>query len=287
MLTVSKLTVTTATGRRLIDNVDFNVGRGEIMAILGPSGCGKSTLLSAIAGFIDFRRLGDEARNSGVGKRWFAGNTEKLRGTGQISIDGRDITSLLPEQRPIGLVLQRFGVYPNLTGYDNISFPLRCRGIRASETVAIVERAAQMAGVDSTLLTQKVKTLSGGEAQRIAIAKMLAKRARVALMDEPFSHLDQIRRSDLTTLLRNIVGKESDGAMDVALLVSHDWRELIIADKLLLLNSRSDGRLVCRMFKREPLTGQFNFDLEADTIPPDEQESRWIHGLKETTQLHR
>jgi multiple sugar transport system ATP-binding protein len=284
MLAVSQLTVTTTRGRRLVENVEFNIGSGEIMAIFGPSGCGKSTLLNAIAGFIEFSDTEVNAKNSGFGRRWFAANGEKLTGTGRIVIDGSEVTRWLPEQRSVGLVLQRFGVYPNLTGRDNIAFPLQCRGISQAESAAIVERAAQMAGVDPTHLAQRVKTLSGGEAQRIAIAKMLAKRARVALMDEPFSHLDQLRRSDLTDLLRRIVGAETDGAMDAVVLVSHDWRELRLADKLLLLNARSDGQLASRVFTRERSTGMFSFELPEKSLPPDNQELRWIEGLKEAAQ---
>jgi ABC-type sugar transport system ATPase subunit len=286
MLAVSQLTVTTARGRRLVENVEFNIGSGEIMAIFGPSGCGKSTLLNAISGFIEFSGAEVEAKSGGIGRRWFAANGEKLTGTGRIVIDGSDVTQWLPEQRPVGLVLQRFGVYPNLSGEANIAFPLQCRGMSGPEIAAIVERAAQLAGVDPTHLAQKVKTLSGGEAQRIAIAKMLAKRARVALMDEPFSHLDQLRRSDLTELLRRIVGAETDGAMGAVVLVSHDWREVHLADQILLLNARSDKQLVSRVFRRDLSTGQINFELATGTLPPDEQEMRWLQGLKETAASH-
>ncbi len=280
MLRVSNLTVAVDGRDPIISDVSFSLSKGEILAIFGPSGSGKSTLLNAIAGFIDVRASDAPGmpRNRLFRPRWFAGNQGRLIGHGSICIDGEDMESFDAQSRPVGLVLQKFGVYPHMTAFANIAFPLRCRGIDKTEIEARVSKAAEMAGLDPQDFPRRVKSLSGGEAQRVAIAKMLAKGASVALMDEPFSHLDQLRRSDLIQLIRRLVDNAEQG-MDCAVIISHDWRELRYADQAILLNARGDAQKVVRLFKRKS-EGWHGFEEEALSIPFDQQERKWIDGLR-------
>ena len=275
MLQVTGLTVVTSRGAEILHDLNLSVERGEILAVFGPSGSGKSTLLNAICGFIDIEQ------SKGLLKaraKWFGGATDQLRATGSVTIAGEEMSAIPVERRPIGLVQQKFSAYPHMTAYANIAFPLRCRAIKGQEIDKSVREAAQLAGVNVDRLSTKVKSLSGGEAQRVAIAKMLAKGARVALMDEPFSHLDQIRRSDLISLMRSLVGATDIGRMDALVLISHDWREIRYADKAVLLNARSDGHRIARIFERDPETQLFDFE-GATGVPYDDAELTWIAGL--------
>jgi ABC-type sugar transport system ATPase subunit len=282
MLEVSSLTVVVPRGKVIITDIGFFLGKGEMLAVFGPSGSGKSTLLNAIAGFIDVDppavRGQIAARKRFLNPKWFEGSG-RLSATGDIRIDGASIVEREAQERPVGLVLQRFGVYPHMTAFSNIAFPLRCRGIENEQVKERVAKAAEMAGVLPEQLTQKVKDLSGGEAQRVAIAKMLAKGAGVALMDEPFSHLDQVRRSDLIELIRSLVRSGEEG-MDCAVMISHDWRELRYADQAMLLNARGDGQKVGRIFGRQTEDRSFDFELAGDALPLDAHEQKWVDGLK-------
>ena len=274
MLEVSGLTVVTSSGADILRDLSLTVELGEILAVFGPSGSGKSTLLNAICGFIDIEQPTGPLK---ARAKWFGGH-DQLRASGSVLIAGREMGAVPVERRPVGLVQQKFGAYPHMTAFANIAFPLRCRGLDSRSIDEIVREAAQLAGVNADRLSTKVKSLSGGEAQRVAIAKMLAKGAQVALMDEPFSHLDQIRRSDLITLMRGLVGTAENGRMDALVLISHDWREVRYADKAMLLNARSDGQRIARLFERDEQTGRFNFN-DCVSIPFDSAELTWIEGL--------
>lgn len=281
MLNISALTASFDGKNHLLQNVSFSVEKGEVLAIFGPSGCGKSTLMNAIAGFIDYRATSG-ARFSPFPRKWFSGQRRLLLDTGNIFIDGVDVSEIVPEKRPISFVFQRFGTYPHMTGVENISFPLRCQQLPRAEIDRIVARAAGLTGLSSHHLTSKVGKLSGGEAQRVAIAKMLAKRAPVSLMDEPFSHLDQHNRLELLKLIRQLVGSADALAPSAAVIVSHDWREAKFADKVLLLNATSNGSASARLFRRiDSETIDFN---HFDTVPvSDSLEASWIEGLKAAT----
>lgn len=280
MLEVSSLNVTIPRGEAILADVSFSLNKGQILTVFGPSGCGKSTLLNAIAGFLEVvppTREGGKARHF-LRQKWFPG-ADGLAASGRIAMHGADVTHELTKDRPIGLVLQRFGVYPHMTAYANIAFPLRCRRLADDLIRPRVAKAAAMAGINPSHLPRKVKTLSGGEAQRVAIAKMLAKGANLALMDEPFSHLDQIRRSELIELIRHLVDANEEG-MDCAIIISHDWRELRYADQAILLNARGDGRRIARLFRCRPANGLIELEGKDDALPPDAQELKWLEGLR-------
>lgn len=275
MLEVSGLSVVTSRGAAILHDLNLRVERGEILAVFGPSGSGKSTLLNAICGFIDIERPKGLLK---ARAKWFGGATDQLRATGSVTIAGEEMSAVPVERRPVGLVQQKFGAYPHMTAFANIAFPLRCRGLDAKSIADIVRDSAQLAGVNADRLSTKVKSLSGGEAQRVAIAKMLAKGARVALMDEPFSHLDQIRRSDLIKLMRGLVGLTENARMDALVLISHDWREIRYADKAMLLNAHGAGQGISRLFERDKQTGRFDFEAPVSQ-PYDPAEQTWIAGL--------
>ncbi len=148
-----------------VDGVDLAIQEGELLVILGPSGCGKTTLMRMIAGL------------------------EKPT-AGEISIGGEQVTQLPPRDRKIGMVFQSYALYPHMTVFDNIAFPLRSEGVFTKEEIkSKVEWAVGILGIQ-LLLKRRPRQLSGGERQRVALARALVKEPRVLLLDEPLSNLD-------------------------------------------------------------------------------------------------
>ncbi|WP_372621778.1 ABC transporter ATP-binding protein [Falsiroseomonas sp.] len=163
-----------------LDALDLRVEEGEFVSLLGPSGSGKSTTLNLLAGLMD-------------------------ADTGSIRIGTRDITGLPPEQRDIAMVFQNYALYPHLTVFENIAFPLEARKPRpdAATIRAKVERVAGTLGV-APLLARYPKEISGGQQQRVALGRAMVRDPKVFLLDEPLSNLDarlRIRmRRDLKAL---------------------------------------------------------------------------------------
>lgn len=150
---------------KAVNGVDISIPEGELLVILGPSGCGKTTLMRMIAGL------------------------EKPT-TGDISINNIDVTELPPRARPIAMVFQSYALYPHMTVFNNIAFPLKAHGkIPKDDMQEKVEWAASILGIQE-LLARKPRQLSGGERQRVALARALVKEPKVLLLDEPLSNLD-------------------------------------------------------------------------------------------------
>ncbi|RPI82339.1 MAG: ABC transporter ATP-binding protein [Chloroflexi bacterium] len=150
---------------KAVDGVTLSIPEGELLVILGPSGCGKTTLMRMIAGL--------EKPSSGA-----------------ISIGGLDMTDLPPRARPIAMVFQSYALYPHMTVFNNIAFPLKAHGnISKQEIQDKVAWAAGILGIEK-LLNRKPRQLSGGERQRVALARALVKEPKVLLLDEPLSNLD-------------------------------------------------------------------------------------------------
>jgi multiple sugar transport system ATP-binding protein len=150
---------------KAVNGVDLAIPEGELLVILGPSGCGKTTLMRMIAGL--------EKPTSGV-----------------ISIGGLDVTELPPRARPIAMVFQSYALYPHMTVFNNIAFPLKAHGnISKTKIKEKVEWAASILDIDK-LLERKPRQLSGGERQRVALGRALVKEPKVLLLDEPLSNLD-------------------------------------------------------------------------------------------------
>jgi len=150
---------------KAVNGVDLAIQEGELLVILGPSGCGKTTLMRMIAGL------------------------EKPT-SGSLSIGGVDVTELPPRARPIAMVFQSYALYPHMTVFNNIAFPLKASGkIPKTDIKEKVEWAASTLGIES-LLERKPRQLSGGERQRVALCRALVKEPEVLLLDEPLSNLD-------------------------------------------------------------------------------------------------
>ncbi|HEU5394419.1 MAG TPA: ABC transporter ATP-binding protein [Candidatus Methylomirabilis sp.] len=147
-----------------VDDIDLASRDGEFLVLLGPSGCGKTTLLRMIAGL--------EAPSAG-----------------NVLIGGRVVTDLPPRARQIAMVFQSYALYPHMTVFKNIAFPLKAQGVPKAEVPKKVEWAAALFGIEH-LLHRKPRELSGGERQRVALARALVREPSVFLLDEPLSNLD-------------------------------------------------------------------------------------------------
>jgi multiple sugar transport system ATP-binding protein len=155
---------------RAVDGVDLATREGEFLVLLGPSGCGKTTLLRMIAGL------------------------EQPTG-GEILIGGQVVNELPPRARKIAMVFQSYALYPHMTVFKNIAFPLKAQGVKKEAIPHKVEWAAALFGIER-LLHRKPRELSGGERQRVALARAVVREPSVFLLDEPLSNLDaQLRAS--------------------------------------------------------------------------------------------
>jgi thiamine transport system ATP-binding protein len=163
-------------GTRIVDDVSLEIATGERLALLGPSGAGKSTLLRVVAGL---------ARPT----------------SGRVLADGRDLTSVPAHRRGIGLVFQDAALFPHRTVAENVAFGPKVAGLSRAEQEARVAEALALVGLSQTG-ARDVSTLSGGEAQRIALARALAPRPQTLLLDEPLGALDGPLRQRLQDDLR-------------------------------------------------------------------------------------
>lgn len=192
---------------RAVDNVSLSVAKGEIFALLGSSGCGKSTLLRMLAGF--------EAPTSG-----------------KIFLSGKDITDLPPYQRPINMMFQSYALFPHLNVWDNVAFGLRRDGMAKDELAERVESKLKLVQL-SKLAKRKPHQLSGGQQQRVALARSLAKRPKLLLLDEPLGALDKKLRESTQLELTNIIKQVGV----TCVLVTHDQEEaMTMASRIAVMN---------------------------------------------------
>ncbi len=180
---------------KAVDNISLTVKKGEIFGLLGGSGCGKSTLLRMLAGF--------EAPTKG-----------------KIYLSGQDITDLPAYQRPINMMFQSYALFPHLSVWENIAFGLKRDGMPSDEISARVEKMLSLVQL-SKYAKRKPHQLSGGQQQRVALARSLAKRPQLLLLDEPLGALDKKLRETTQLELVNII--EEVGVTCV--LVTHDQEE--------------------------------------------------------------
>jgi multiple sugar transport system ATP-binding protein len=194
--------------REVLKNVNFRIDEGEFFVLLGPSGCGKSTLLRVICGL-------------------------EQPDQGQIILDGRDVTRVAPRERNLGMVFQDYGLYPNMSVYQNIAYGLEARRMARTEIDHRVRWAAGILGL-ATMLDRSIVDLSGGEQQRTALARALAKDADAYLFDEPLSNLDPKLRYQAR---RDIIELHRSKKMP-SLYVTHDQTEAFaMADRLAIMSA--------------------------------------------------
>jgi spermidine/putrescine transport system ATP-binding protein len=195
-----------------LDDVSLDVPAGEFLSILGPSGCGKTTLLRIIAG-LDFP---DE---------------------GRVSIDSRDVTHLPAHKRPTNLVFQRGALFPHRSVYENVAYPLERRGFKRHEVRKGVEDALALVRLEH-LADRRPSELSGGQAQRIALARALAAKPAVLLLDEPLSALDLALRKEMQLELRHLQRRLGT----TFIFVTHDQEEALTMSKRIVIIR--DGKIV-------------------------------------------
>ncbi|MGB9091003.1 MAG: ABC transporter ATP-binding protein [Pseudomonas farsensis] len=161
-----------------VDNLDLEIQDGEFLTFLGSSGSGKSTTLSMLAGF-------------------------ETPSSGEILVDGQSLVNVPPHKRDIGMVFQRYSLFPHLNVRDNIAFPLAIRKLSSAETKKRVEAMLKLVQLDQ-FAHRKPSQMSGGQQQRVAIARALVYEPRILLMDEPLGALDKKLREDLQDELRQL-----------------------------------------------------------------------------------
>jgi multiple sugar transport system ATP-binding protein len=195
-----------------LKGIDLDIVSGEFFALLGPSGSGKTTTLRILAGL----ETADE---------------------GKVLLDGRDVTLAEPGARDVAMVFQSYALYPHMTVYENIAFPLRMVGTPAQDTARAVREAAAKVHIEH-LLERRPGQLSGGQQQRCALARAIVRKPRLFLLDEPLSNLDAKLRLETRLELKKL--QRSLGITTV--YVTHDQEEaMTIADRMAVF---MEGRIV-------------------------------------------
>lgn len=190
----------------VVPKLNLNIREGELIALLGPSGCGKTTTMRAIAGLM--------APHSG-----------------NILIGGVDVTHTPANKRGIGLVFQSYALFPHLSAFENVAFGLRLKKMSQSDIILQVEDGLQMVGL-SHLADRKPAEMSGGQQQRLSLARSLVMKPKVLLLDEPLSNLDARLRLDMRTELQRL--QRATGI--TMIFVTHDQTEaLALADRIVLM----------------------------------------------------
>jgi len=202
----------TYAGSPVFKDINFTIARGEFITLLGPSGCGKSTLLRCIAGLTPVD-------------------------SGQILLDGHDLVPQSPQKRGIGMVFQSYALFPNMTVAQNVAFGLRMQKVSGQDSQVRVDEALRMVELQD-FAARYPHQLSGGQCQRVALARSLVTRPRLLLLDEPLSALDARIRKHLREQIRSI--QRELGLTTV--FVTHDQEEaLTMSDRIFLMNQ---GKIV-------------------------------------------
>lgn len=214
-----------------VKDLDLDIRKGELLALLGPSGCGKTTTMRAIAGLMPVA-------------------------SGRIDLDGADITRVAANKRAVGLVFQSYALFPHLTVYENVAFGLKLKGMSGKTLDDKVASGLKSVGL-SNFASRKPAELSGGQQQRVALARSMVMEPKVLLLDEPLSNLDARLRLEMRTELQR-VQKETGVTM---IFVTHDQIEaLALADRIVVMKgarlSRSARlrKFITRRFRPSWLT---------------------------------
>jgi multiple sugar transport system ATP-binding protein len=199
-------------GTEAVCGIDLSIGEGEFVVLLGPSGCGKTTTLRMIAGL-------------------------EIASGGRVTLAGKDVTTLRPADRDVGFVFQFYALYPHLTVRENIAFPLRSVGKPRREIASRVAGVAERLGL-TNLLHLHPRQLSGGDQQRVSLARAMVRRPRAWLMDEPLGTLDADRRLAMRDFLR----EQQLESKVTTVYVTHDQEEAMsLADRIVVMNA---GRIL-------------------------------------------
>lgn len=197
---------------KAIDNITLKIRKREFLTLLGPSGCGKTTVLRLIAGL-------EEPT------------------TGNIYINGRLVNDLPPKDRNVAMVFQSYALYPHMTVFDNIAFPLKIKKIPKNEILQKVKEVAVMLEIEE-LLNRKPKELSGGQRQRVALGRAIIRNPNVFLMDEPLSNLDAKLRVQMRAEIKRL--QKTLGITTI--YVTHDQVEaMTMSDRIALMDK---GRII-------------------------------------------
>ena len=209
MLVVDAVAVSLG-GHPVLRGTSLSVSDGEVVAVLGPSGSGKTTLLRAVAGLVELE-------------------------AGDILWDGRSVRAIPTHRRGFGLMFQGYALFPHMSVADNVAFGLRMTG--HDDVTAEVEEALSWVGLEG-FGDRSIDSLSGGEKQRVALARTLAPRPRLVMLDEPLGALDRNLRKRLMVETRQILVERSV----TAIVVTHDREEAVaLSDRLALMR---DGTIV-------------------------------------------
>ena len=198
--------------QRVVDHVSIDIEKGEVFALLGSSGCGKTTLLRILAGF-------------------------EISTSGHIALEGRDLAGLPPYERPMNMMFQSYALFPHLSVWDNIAFGLQRDHMPAAQMRQRVEAMLKLVQL-TNFAKRRPHQLSGGQQQRVALARSLAKRPQLLLLDEPLGALDKKLREETRMELANII----DEVGVTCVMVTHDQEEaMTMASRIAVM---SEGRLL-------------------------------------------
>lgn len=207
-ITIENISKTYENGFTAVKNINIQINKGEFAVLVGPSGCGKSTILRMIAGLEDI--------------------TE-----GNLLFDEQQMNQVEAKNRDIGMVFQNYALYPHLSVFDNLAFPLKINKVKKSEIKQKVEQVAEILELSSNL-DKKPKHLSGGQRQRVALGRAIIKQPNIFLFDEPLSNLD----AKLRTQMRTEIIKLHRNSQATSIYVTHDQTEaMTMADRIILLNA--------------------------------------------------
>ena len=194
----------------VLKGVSFHLETGKFLSLLGPSGCGKTTILRIICGL-------------------------ETPSSGEVLVDGSDITNVKPEKRNIGLVFQNYALFPSMTVAKNVGYGLKMQKVPQKEIDERVEDALELVKLPG-YGPRKITQMSGGQQQRVALARALVTRPSILLLDEPLSALDRKIRGEMQYEIRNI--QQKIGTTTV--FVTHDQEEaLTMSDRIILINKGS------------------------------------------------
>ncbi len=197
-------------GDFVMKNICLKINEGEYFLIVGPTGCGKTMLIECLVGI-------------------------RKPDSGEIWIDGQNVTDRYPEERHIGYLPQDFALFPNMTVKENIAFGLKARKEDKKHIQSVIDRLSGSLSI-AGLLSRHIQGLSGGEKQRVALARALATEPKVVFLDEPLSALDEDTREKLASELRNI----HDTFKTTFVHISHNFEEVTqVADRVALMNTGS------------------------------------------------